>query len=465
MIVEKEICQFSLRELRSKIATGDLSSLDVVNSYIQHIEGENPKVNSVVSLKADRARRLARKADEYFRKFKKTLGPLHGVPFTIKDAFRVKGFKTSYGIPSLNFLKAKNSCDVVNKLEESGAILLGQTNVPFACSDWQTNSPIYGLTKNPYDMERTCGGSSGGAAVSVAMQMSPFEVGSDMAGSIRYPAHCCGIYGFRPSHERINSHDIGPSFHLSFFKNFMCIGPLARSIEDLEIVLNVIADFACLEQPNDEKLKVGYTLEWLGIGVEPESAQLIERKLNHLRESGHAVQEVKFDMDMDKCYRIFGTILGFEYRLLIPFFFKFGMGLSFFNWWFNKRRFRNGLFTEAFEMGLLSKGTDYEGALKEAVELRAEFDQFIQKFDVWITPVSPGPAIQHQKPGGTFELNGKRISYSDYLGNFLCPTTLFHHPILTVPIGYTQSGLPIGVQYHGHRLKDEKLLAMAKSLE
>ena len=463
MALEKKIYQLSLKELCEKLTTGDLSSLDVVNCYIAHIERENPKVNSIVSLKASRARQLARKADEYFNKFKKPLGPLHGVPFTIKDAFRAKDFKTSYGVPPLHYLRARSSCDVVERLEKSGAILLGQTNVPFSCFEWQTRSPIYGLTKNPYDMERTCGGSSGGSAASLAMRMSPFEIGSDIAGSIRYPAHCCGVYGLRPSHGRVRSDDMGPFLRSSSFKNFISVGPLARSIEDLELVLNVIADFEKFNGSKKE-FKIGYTLEWSGIGVEPESAKLIKKELNNLKEKGHEVQEVEINIDMKRAYWIWGVILGFEYRLILPLLLRFGFGLSFFNWWFNKVRFHSDPVTKVFEIGLYASKLDYEKALAEASELRREFDQFMKKYDVWLTPVSSGPAIKHQKPGKSLELSGRNISYSDYLGNFLCPTTLFHHPSLTVPIGRTHAGLPIGVQYHGHRSKDEELLSVVKSL-
>jgi len=221
----------TLREQCALISSGASTSLELTTQAIERVRLRNAALNIVIREQFERALSRARALDQLPAAER---GPLHGVPFTLKDAFRVKGTPTSYGLPGLPMVPAFESCLLVERLFNAGAVLLGQTNVPFSCFDWQTRSPMYGLTKNPSDPTLTVGGSSGGSAASVAAGFSTFEIGSDLAGSIRYPAHACGVFGLRPSHGFVPFDDIGPQFAKKTFESSAVAGPLANTIEDLE---------------------------------------------------------------------------------------------------------------------------------------------------------------------------------------------------------------------------------------
>lgn len=410
------------------------------------------------------ARKLAEELDSSFKATGKVIGPLHGIPFTIKDAFRIQHRSTSYGFPGFQFLPGFDNCEVVERLTGAGAILIGQTNVPLSCFDWQTNSPLYGLTKNPHNPGYTVGGSSGGSAASVAAALTPFEIGSDVAGSIRYPAHCCGIFGFRPSHNLVRFNDIGPSIHKQSFQNLAVAGPMARSIEDLEIVLGVLTNSVQDTKPN-EKLRIAYTLEWDGIGVDADSRNAIDAFLLSLRNDGHNLNAFSPRIDFAHCEEVYGVILGYEYKKMIPYPFRLRPFMDVFNYFFNTRRFRDGQFKQSFQKGLLGNRQAYNKALIKAENLRSQFQTELENFDLWLTPVSPGPAISHQKTGSALTLDKQVLPYAEYLGHFLTSTALFHHPILVAPIGVSGDQLPIGVQMHGKPGKDWQLLADCKKLK
>lgn len=454
----------SLLEQRDMLCRGEVSSHALTTSYIERIQALNGEWNIVIRANFQAALRQAQALDESLRTTGRPVGPLHGVPFTLKDAFRIQQFGTSHGFPGVAALRPTTSCALVERLLAAGAIFLGHTNVPFACFDWQSNSPMHGLTRNPLDRERTVGGSSGGSAASVAAFFSPFEVGGDVAGSIRYPAHCCGVYGLRPTHGWVPFSDVGPSFQPDILPNLVVGGPLARSLADLQLVLSVITAEppVAIQKP---KLKIAFTLRWAGISPDAQSARTIRRLLDQAAQQGHAVREIAPPFDADRCTEVYGIILGHEFKQLLPAPLRFRPFVGAFNYFFNTRRFQAGAFKEAFEHGLLSNRQQYQQALAEAVALRANFFGSLQAFDLWLTPVAATAAIPHQKTGAWQRVDGERVPYTTYLANFLLPPTLFHHPILSAPLRATPTDFPIGVQLHGKPGQDWQLLADCAHLE
>lgn len=454
----------SLVEQCRLLRSGELKSVELTNHYIDRIQRSNSELNIVIRQNFDRAIERARTLDAHLAQFGVPVGPLHGIPFTIKDGFRIKGLATSFGIPGLRWLPAFDSCRLVERLTDAGAVIIGQTNVPFSCFDWQTNSPIYGLTKNPLNPEKTVGGSSGGSAASVAGYLSPFEVGSDVAGSIRYPAHCCGVYGLRPSHQAIPFEDVGPMLHKSSFSNLAVAGPIARSIADLRLVFNVLAKQKDDSVPGAGRLRIAYTLDWCGIFPEEASYRRLSELIDRARTLGHELEPVVPRINMAECERVWGVILGFEYKQMIPLFLRFRPFLDVFNYFFNIRRFREGTFKDAFQGGVFASRREYEHALARAAEIRKDFYAEFESFDLWLTPVSSGPAIDHQPTGRPQILNSRKIDYAAYIGNFLTGTALLHHPILVAPIGGSEGEHPIGVQLHGKTQADMKLLSDCEKL-
>ena len=184
-------------EVLKKIKQKEVSAQEVLESFLKQVEAVNPSINAVVALGAERALEKAKEADKKIAS-KSKLGSLHGLPMTVKDAFEVEGIVSTGGNPAWRDNIPKRNAEAVQRLVDAGAIIFGKTNVPFLSSDLQSFNEIYGTTNNPWDLERTPGGSSGGSAAALASGMTPLELGSDIGGSIRVPAHFCGLFGHKP---------------------------------------------------------------------------------------------------------------------------------------------------------------------------------------------------------------------------------------------------------------------------
>jgi amidase len=230
------------------IKTGQVKSIDLVNNLLERIENENPALNAIVTLDAETARRQAKMADEALQSGQ-AIGPLHGVPITIKDSFETAGMRTVSGFPPFANRIPASDAPPVARLRQAGAIILGKTNLPTLASGIQTNNPVFGRTNNPWDLSRTPGGSSGGAAAAISARLSCLELGSDIGGSIRIPAHFCGIYGLKCTGGRVSGkgHLASPK-PLTIPKDWQILtqlasmGPLARSIQDLRLAFPIIAE-------------------------------------------------------------------------------------------------------------------------------------------------------------------------------------------------------------------------------
>jgi amidase len=229
----------SATELLAQLRDGQLGSVELLEAQLERIERHNGDLNAVVALDADAAREAARAADNAPADGR---GPLHGLPMTIKDSFEVAGMPATCGFPHLAGHVPARDADAVARLRAAGAIPFGKTNVPMAAADHQSYNPVYGATNNPWDASRTPGGSSGGAAAAVAAGLTPLELGSDIGGSIRIPAHFCGIYGHKPSYGMVplRGH-IPPDPGELLTPPLAVAGPLARSAADLELALDVLA--------------------------------------------------------------------------------------------------------------------------------------------------------------------------------------------------------------------------------
>ena len=224
--------------MAAAIGSRRVSSLELVDACLARIERVNPAINAVVRLTSD-ARDRARQADDELAQGH-VRGPLHGVPFTLKDSLDTAGVVTTAGTVGWRERVPTEDATVVARLKAAGGILLGKTNTPeFTWSD-ETDNDVYGRTSNPYDLERTPGGSSGGAAAIVAAGGAPFDIGSDTGDSIRQPAHVCGIAGLKPTSGRVPRTGHWPGFE-GLFQSFTQLGPLARRVEDLELLLPILA--------------------------------------------------------------------------------------------------------------------------------------------------------------------------------------------------------------------------------
>ena len=226
-------------ELASAIAGKQVSSLELTDMYIDRVESIDPEINSVVVKDFERGRQAARAADAAVASGK-PLGPLHGVPMTIKEAFDIEGLPTTWGIPEFKNNIATKDADTVVRMKQAGAHFFGKTNVPLSLADFQSFNDIYGTTHNPWNLERTPGGSSGGSSAALAAGLTGLEAGSDIGGSIRNPAHFCGIYGHKPTWGIVS--DTGHALPGQVAPaDIAVVGPMGRSAEDLKVSMDVTA--------------------------------------------------------------------------------------------------------------------------------------------------------------------------------------------------------------------------------
>jgi amidase len=235
-------CELPARVLARRLRRRQLTAVEALEAHLERIEQRNGTLNAVVSLDARRARKLAEAADAALRRGE-VRGPLHGVPMTLKDAHDVAGLRTTVGTAPLDRI-ADEDGTVAARLRAAGAILIGHTNVAAWLGDpLQTANPVFGRTCNPWDPGRTPGGSSGGAAAALAAGMTPLEIGSDLAGSIRLPAHFCGVYGLKTTEHRVPFTGFfrAPGGAPRSVRILSCLGPMARDLGDLELALGIIA--------------------------------------------------------------------------------------------------------------------------------------------------------------------------------------------------------------------------------
>ena len=462
----------SAHEILEKIKQGKVSSSEVLESFLAQVEKVNPKINAIVALDIERAKEKAKEADNKIS-LKSKLGPLHGLPMTIKDAFEVEGIVSTGGNPAWKDNIPKRNAEAVQRLVDAGAIIFGKTNVPFLSSDLQSFNKIYGTTNNPWDLERTPGGSSGGSAAALAAGMTPLELGSDIGGSIRVPAHFCGLYGHKPSYNIISEvgHMPPPPGSILTGNGLSVAGPLARSPEDLEIALDVLV--AAQEQDSQAwkvKLPKARTkkIKELKIAVWPdepyaeadnEITNLIKDTAEDLRHAGAKVETVDLPISFEEIDKIYSLLLN---PLMLA-----GSPKETFE---TLAKLNESLDpNDVSELAKVARGSVLKHAdwvLVNAIRqnMRQKWREFFNKFDVILCPTCITPAFKHNHNPvheRKLTINGKD---DEYLRATLWagPAVSAGLPSTNVPIGMSSNNLPISMQITGPYLEDKTCLEVAK---
>ena len=462
----------SAHEILEKIKQGEVSSLEVLESFLAQVEKVNPKINAIVALDIERAKEKAKEADNKIS-LKSKLGPLHGLPMTIKDAFEVEGIVSTGGNPAWKDNIPKRNAEAVQRLVDAGAIIFGKTNVPFLSSDLQSFNKIYGTTNNPWDLERTPGGSSGGSAAALAAGMTPLELGSDIGGSIRVPAHFCGLYGHKPSYNIISEvgHMPPPPGSILTGNGLSVAGPLARSPEDLEIALDVLV--SAQEQDSQAwkvKLPKARTkkIKELKIAVWPdepyaeadnEITNLIKDTAKDLKHAGAKVETVDLPISFEEIDKIYSLLLN---PLMLA-----GSPKETFE---TLAKLNESLDpNDVSELAKVARGSVLKHAdwvLVNAMRqnMRQKWREFFNKFDVILCPTCITPAFKHNHNPvheRKLTINGKD---DEYLRATLWagPAVSAGLPSTNVPIGMSSNNLPISMQITGPYLEDKTCLEVAK---
>jgi amidase len=452
----------SATALARRIRRRQTSAVAVMEAHLRRIERWNPAVNAVVTLDADAALAQAQAADDALAE-ERLWGPLHGVPVTVKDQFATAGLRTTYGLPHYRDFVPDADAVTVGRLRRAGALLVGKTNLPLASYDWQSNNPQFGRTANPWALSRTPGGSSGGSAAALAAGFTPLELGADVAGSIRVPSHFCGVAGLRPTEDTLPLDGILPPDEERTVHNIVVPGPMARSVEDLQLAWQVLTNTDVPSTPAPETLRIAVTPELDGVPVDTDTQRVLRDTVDRLEHAGCTVEQRPAPIDIEEALTTWADIQGYELGASLPGPFRVQPLKTLV--WHGWTRYTFGFLGRRLARGAHLSPRGYLSALDRRARLARLLDAFLTEWDLWLTPVASIPAFPHQPTGDDLAIEGEPVPYALPFAVYNCATAVTGHPILTLPAGHADNGLPIGLQVHARRHRDAGLLAAGRALE
>ena len=467
----------SVTALRAELRARKISAVELVDRSIARIEALDGTLNTVVVRDFERARAAAQEADVAIARGKDR--PLLGIPMTVKECFNVAGLVTTWGIPGTEGNRVAIDSVAVARLKAAGAIILGKTNVPTMLMDWQSYNPIHGVTNNPWDVTRTPGGSSGGAAAALAAGFVPLELGTDLGGSLRVPAHCCGIFAHKPTYGIVPMRNMSPpgppEAAVSAPVDLAVIGPMARSAEDLSLAFNVLAG-------PDQRESIAYKLDLPParharlaefrvllidahplVPTDPAIRSAFASLATRLEKVGcKADRSSPLLPDLTKIAAIFT-------ELLMSF-----VGADMPDADYESARVvaeslpPDAPTTQTAHLrGLTLSHRDWIQADRQRAAIASRWRGFFQEYDVVLCPVMPTVAFPHDhRPMMQREIviGGKTMPYG-LQGTWAGPATISGQPATAMPIGLSSEGLPIGVQIIGPYLEDRTTLEFARLVE
>ena len=455
---QNDICFTTARELARLIRERELSAREVMEAHLAQIERVNPKVNAIVTLLPERALAGADAADAALAR-SDDVGPLHGLPVAHKDLVPTKGIRTTYGSPIFADHVPDEDALIVQRLRAAGAITIGKTNTPEFGAGSQTYNEVFGETLNPYDTSKTCGGSSGGAAVALACGMQPIADGSDTGGSLRNPANFCNVVGFRVSPGRVPGYPGGIGWSPTSVQ-----GPMARNVADAALLLSAIAGPdprvpISISEPGERFLaplerdfggvRIAWSRDLGGLPVDPRVTDAIDAQRGAFESLGCVVEDAEPDFtDTDAVFKIwrgFGR-LG-QAQLLEE----------------RRDQMKDTLIWD-IERGLELTGPQVAWAESRRAELFQRVHAFMESYEFLICPVSQSPPFDVKQRYVT-EINGVQMeTYIDWMKSCYYITAT-GHPAISVPCGFTPEGLPVGVQIVGRYRDDFGVLQLAHAFE
>ena len=439
-----------------------LSPVELVQAHLDRIERLNPKINAYVHVDAERALDSARAA-EVAVMHNDDLGPLHGVPISIKSSISVTGMPYEAGTKLRAGAVGETDAPLVSRLHNAGAIVLGVTNTPELLMAWETDNLLYGRTNNPWDLSRTAGGSSGGEAAAIASGCSAGGVGSDGGGSIRVPAHFCGICGLKPTPGRIPAtghfpQSVGP------FALLGVVGPMARTVSDLKLLFEVMqgpetGDPAAAPVPvrwpyrNElKKTRIGYFEDDGRTPVTGETHAAVQRAASVLRDSGFEVEPFRPE-GLEKARELWWQVFGVAGGMLVgPLVHGRESDLSPI-----LREFNKWVAAENPHTSQTLLNTWIERDL-----VRMQIFQQMEKFSAFLCPVAAVPAFRHGERA--WQVEGKRVKYLD-AWSYCEWFNLLGMPAASIPVSLSADGLPIGVQIAAQPWQEESVLSIAEVVE
>ena len=444
----RDIVYASTAEVAAAIRARRVSAVEVLNAHLEQIERHNRALNAVITMDVARAQARAREADEALAQGR-SWGPLHGVPYTLKDAFATAGMKTTVGFPPLADFVPQDDSTVAARLKAAGGILVGKTNVAELLADFQTSNPIFGRTNNPWNLERTPGGSSGGAAAALAAGMIPFEIGTDLSASIRLPSACCGVFGLKPTERRVPMTGVVPDPRGTprTLRVMACAGPMARCVEDLGLLYRIIAgpdgqDTEVLPVPvNDipdvtlKDVRVAFATTFPALPVAASIRDAVRTLATKLAPLCQKVEEaplpaVEISQDLSRAGDLIGMALG------------------------------------AFQPNPKSAPAPLAGYLERLHQRDRSilaWETFFERWDILICPASMVTAFPHCPQGSPLRVDGRDETYwlvSGYGALF----NYTGHPAIVFRIPAMRMACRLGFRSSRRRWDESRLLGIARAV-
>ncbi|HEV8144221.1 MAG TPA: amidase [Methylomirabilota bacterium] len=455
-----ELCFLTATELARRIRAREVSVTEVVGAHLAQIERVNPRVNAIVTLTAERALAEARAKDAELASGGATPGPLLGLPIAHKDLLQTAGIRTTYGSPIYRDHVPDTDALLVERVRAAGAITIGKSNTPEFGAGSQTFNTVFGRTINPYDVTKTCGGSSGGAAVALACGMVPLADGSDLGGSLRNPASFCNVVGLRPSLGRV---PVWPSE--SAWLGLSVQGPMARTVEDVALLLSVISgpdarapqaiaeSGARFREPlprNFRGVRIAWSRDLGGLPIDRRIATVVGSQRATFDALGCVVEEGQ--PDFSDAREIFQAWRAWS------FFLKYGALLV------EHRHEMKDTVVWNIEQGLKLTGPDLARAEAKRTALYHSVRTFMERYPFLVLPVTQVPPFDVAQPYVT-EINGVPLpTYIDWM-RVCSDITVTGLPAISVPCGFTEDGLPVGIQIVGRHRDEWGVLQLAYAFQ
>ena len=444
-------------DLAARLARKQLSARDVMKAHLDQIERVNPKVNAIVTLVAEQAMAAAAKADETIVR-RGPLGVLHGLPAAHKDLVDTAGIRTTHGSPFYRDNVPTRDALIVTRMRAAGAITVGKTNTPEFGAGSQTFNTVFGATRNPYDLTKTCGGSSGGAAVTVAARMLPIADGSDTGGSLRNPPAFCNVVGLRPSPGRVPNES-------SSWSPLSVSGPIARSVADVALFLSAIAgadrrsplsideDPARFRAPLGKDFKGVRVAWWRGLGgipFEPEIRRVVDASRKVFEALGCIIEEAEPDFSgVAEAFPLLRFVANHSrYSALIR----------------QRPEWVKDTIKYEVEQAERARGADISRALTRQAQMFEQSRLFFERYTYYILPVTQVEPFDVDTPYPTEIAGTAMSSYVDWMRSCWY-VTFMSNPAISVPAGFSATGLPVGLQIVGRHRDEFSVLQLAHAFE
>ncbi|MBV9815978.1 MAG: amidase [Alphaproteobacteria bacterium] len=463
----------STTKLTTEIGDRRIGCLELLDFYVARAERHNAALNAIVVWHVEQARARARAADAALARGERW-GPLHGIPMTVKESFNIAGLPTTFGNPLWKDNIAAENAFLIDRLLQAGAIIFGKTNVPYMLADAQSYNDIYGTTNNPWDRARSPGGSSGGEAAALAAGLSALGAGSDIAGSLRNPAHYSGIYGHKPTWGLVSTRGHAPP-GIKTPTDISVVGPMARSAEDLDLALRALAAPDLLQQaawrvelppPRHRRLHDFRVAVWVSsplCRIDTSVSGLFHRAIDVVRRTGAVVDDAaRPGVDDEAHHRLFMLLL------------RAATASRMRDEDFLRQQEIAATITEddVSDRAAVARGATilhraWGNANEARTKLRYTWHEFFKNFDVLLTPVAATASFPHNhnpnRDERTVIVNGRSVPYAEQLF-FAGLASLSYLPATAAPIGLTSEGLPAGLQVIGPEGEDPTTIEFARLL-